>query len=256
MAASGSHSLEKEWTMLTLTEEEDGLIIGTNDVKDTTEENKFVLIGQLVTDKPIKFNVMKDTLAVVWRPGKGMTVTEAAPNLFLFHFFHEVDFNRIIGDGPWAFEQSLLVLEKLDPKVSPFEVPLNKVEFWIQAHNLPGNFFTEKIAEAIGSALGTFIRVDKKNFEGSWKSFLRVRVLLDITKPLRRKLKMKKEGGSWFWVEFKYERLPNFCFLCGLIGHTEHFCHLLFEGANEENERPYGSWLRATGGVHWETMAD
>lgn len=71
-------------------------------------------------------------------------------------------------------------------------------------------------------------------------------------------MKMKKEGGDWFWAEFKYERLPNFCFLCGVIGHTERFCHLMFEGANEETERPYGAWLRATGrrppannGVQW-----
>lgn len=120
-------------------------------------------------------------------------------------------------------------------------------EFWLQAHNLPPGFFTEKIAQAIGDSLGTHIRADKKNFEESWKTFMRIRVLFDITKPLRRKMKMKKQGSEWFWVKFKYERLPNFFFLCGIIGHRERFCHLLFEGANEETERPYGSWLRATG---------
>lgn len=58
-------------------------------------------------------------------------------------------------------------------------------------------------------------------------------------------MKMKKEGGECFWADFKYERLPNFYFLCGIIGHTKKFCHLLFEGADEETERPFGSWLRA-----------
>lgn len=76
---------------------------------------------------------------------------------------------------------------------------------------------------------------------------MRIRVQMDITKPLRRKLKMKKEGGEPFLVEFKYERLLNFCFLCGVIGHTERFCHLLFEGGEEETVRPYGSWIRASG---------
>lgn len=58
---------------------------------------------------------------------------------------------------------------------------------------------------------------------------------------------MKKEGGDFFWVEFCYERLPNFYFLCGVIGHADRFCHKLFEGADESTERPYGAWMRASG---------
>lgn len=185
-------------------------------------------------------------MASVWRPGKGMKVTKLAPNLFIFKFFNEVDINRVIEDDPWAFEQSLLVLQRLDPKVTPFDMTLNMAELWVQAHYVPSNFFTEKVAQVIGESIGTFIRVDRKNFEGSWKTFLRIRVLVDITKPLRRKMKMKKQGGDWSWVDFKYERLPNFCFLYGIIGHTERFCHLLFEGVDEGIERPYDSWLRAT----------
>lgn len=246
--ASSSKSLENACASLTLVEEEeDGLIFGNEDIRDSDEEYKLALVGRLTTDRPIKFNVMRDTMAAVWRPGKGMKATEIAANLFIFQFFHEVDIKHILEDGQWAFEQNLLVLKRFDPKFSPFDVPLNMAEFWIQAHNLPRSFFTEKVVQAIGEFLGTYVRADKRNFEGSWKSFLRIRVLLDISKPLRRKMKMKKQGGDWFWVEFKYERLPNFCFICGIIGHTERFCHRLFEGADEETERPYGAWLRASG---------
>lgn len=248
MAASTSQTLENVCASLTLTEEEDeGLIIGDEDVIGASEDYKYALIGRLLTDKPIKFNIMKDTLAAVWRPGRGLRATEVAPNLFMFQFFHEVDINRILEDSPWSFEQSLLVLKRMLPNISHFEIPLTSAEFWVQVHKLPVEFFTEKIAKAVGSSLGDFVRADKKNFDGAWKTFLRVRVLLDITKPLKRKMKIKKGSGDWLWVELKYERLPNFCFLCGIIGHTKRFCPKLFEGANEETERPYGSWLRATG---------
>lgn len=248
LMASSSKALEQVCASLTLTEEEEvGLIVGNADVKEQDEDYRLTLVGKLASNKPFRFNVMRDTLASIWRPGRGMKATELVTNLFIFQFFHEVDFKRVIEDGPWAFEQCLLVLKRLEQKTSPFDVPLNTAEFWVQAHNLPIGFFTERVAQAIGESIGKFICADKKNFEGSWKSFMRVRVLLDIMKPLRRKKKMKKEGGDWFWVEFKYERLPNFCFLCGIIGHTEKFCHLLFEGVNEEYEIPYGSWLRASG---------
>lgn len=170
-----------------------------------------------------------------------------ATNLYCFQFFHEVDVKRVIEDGPWAFEQNLLVLKRVEPNSSPFESNLTKAEFWVQAHNLPVSFFTENIAKAIGASLGELVLIDSKNFKGTCKQFLRIRVLIDITKPLRRRMKMRKNGGDCFWIDFKYEKLPNFCFLCGLIGHTDRFCHKLFEGVNEDTERPYGSWLRATG---------
>lgn len=140
-----------------------------------------------------------------------------------------------------------MILKKLQPNASPCEIPLKMAEFWVKAHNLLVSFFTHKVTKVIGASLGEFINVDKKTFEGNWKSFLRVRVLLDITILLHRKMKMKRAGGDVFWINFKYEWLPNFCFLCGIIGHMKCFCHHLFEGVNDETKRQYGSWLRATG---------
>ena len=31
------------------------------------------------------------------------------------------------------------------------------------------------------------------------------------------------------WIEFKYERLNIFCFICGLLGHTEKLCPKLYD---------------------------
>lgn len=185
MAATSSRSLENACASLTLSEEEEyGLVIGDEDVKNVCEDYKYALIECLLTEKPIKFNIMRDTLASVWKPGKGLRISEIAPNLFMFQFFHEIDIIRVLEDGPWAFEQSLLVLKRMPPMASPFEIPLATAEFWVQVHKLPVSFFIENIAKAVGSFLGEYVKADKKNFEGAWKSYLRVRVLLDVTKPL------------------------------------------------------------------------
>lgn len=119
-------------------------------------------------------------------------------------------------------------------------IPLTKVDFWVQTYNLPMNLFSDRIAKAIGSYLGEFIQADSRNFDGLWKSFMRIRVSLDITKPLKRKMKIKKADGDWFWADFKYERLPTFCFICRIIGHAEKFCPKLFEGGiDKETAGPY-----------------
>lgn len=46
------------------------------------------------------------------------------------------------------------------------------------------------------------------------------------------------------WLNFKYEKLPRFCFQCGWIMHGEDGCSA---GPNAEPliEPQFGSWLRA-----------
>lgn len=62
------------------------------------------------------------------------------------------------------------------------------------------------------------MKSDDRNFDGSLRTFYRIRVAIDVSKPLKKGMKLKKNSGEWSTVEFRYERLPTFCFLCGIIG--------------------------------------
>ncbi|TXG53135.1 hypothetical protein EZV62_022304 [Acer yangbiense] len=58
-----------------------------------------------------------------------------------------------------------------------------------------------------------------------WGKFLMVRVRIDISKPLKRCLRVQLEGLDKAVVApIHYERLPDFCFACGLIGHVIRDC--------------------------------
>lgn len=70
-------------------EEEGGLIVKGDDV-DEGEETKidfrYCLVGRFLTDKVINFSAMKNTLASLWRPGKGACIKDPSSTLFLFQF--------------------------------------------------------------------------------------------------------------------------------------------------------------------------
>ncbi|KAK1359460.1 hypothetical protein POM88_043934 [Heracleum sosnowskyi] len=57
-------------------------------------------------------------------------------------------------------------------------------------------------------------------------------------------MKLRKNDDQWSWVNFKYEGVPTFCFICGLIGHIDKFCEKLFETPEELIARPFGAWMR------------
>ena len=64
----------------------------------------------------------------------------------------------------------------------------------------------------------------EEDFESS--HFVRVRVRLDITKPLCRGRKIGLSNGEDGWAGFKYERLPNLCYWCGRLTHQDRDCSI------------------------------
>lgn len=86
--ASSSRTLEEACDSLTLLEdEENGLEFGEDDLQLEYEEHKFTLVGRLLTEKPFEFHILRDTMAAVWRPKKGMSAKEITTNLFYSSFF-------------------------------------------------------------------------------------------------------------------------------------------------------------------------
>ncbi|KAL0437463.1 UNVERIFIED_CONTAM: hypothetical protein Sradi_0454200 [Sesamum radiatum] len=80
----------------------------------------------------------------------------------------------------------------------------------------------------------------------SWGSSLRIRVGLDVTTPLKRVLKIRTTSGGEHMICFSYERLPNFCYICGVLGHIAKFCETQFHEGFEDpgDDLQYGPWLR------------
>ena len=107
---------------------------------------------------------------------------------------------------------------------------------------------TVKMGEILGSKVGTVLKVDTDQRGRVRDSFIRVRTLLDISKPLRRGLPVQLgKNAEKTWCEIKYERLPIFCFHCGLIGHQWERC----TAPNPPIEKPaegfgYGTFLAGT----------
>lgn len=59
--------------------------------------------------------------------------------------------------------------------------------------------------------------------------YRRVKLMMNVTKPLRRFRDSMDWGGREVRVEFAYERLSFLCFACGVLGHSERDCQTVSE---------------------------
>ena len=78
--------------------------------------------------------------------------------------------------------------------------------------------------------------------------FLRVRVEVDVSKPLCRGRKVILDDKEEVWVAFKYEKLPNFCYWCGMVCHDDKDCDIWLssKGLLPLESQEFRAWMRAT----------
>ncbi|KAM6575647.1 hypothetical protein CsatA_023974 [Cannabis sativa] len=227
-------------------EEEDleAVLVSAGDGEEGIDD-RWCLVGKFLSNRIIDFEKMQNILASLWQPGMGMFVKQLDTNRFLFQFYHEVDIQRVINGSPWTYDRMQLIIERLNVGGDPKSLPLNTLDIWVQLHNVEPGFMTETTLQKVGNTMGKYLESDPKNFIGVWRDYLWMRITLNIEKPLRRRLKITKDDGSWFWINFKYERTPTFCFICGIIGHSDKYCPKLFHQPIDQLAKPYGEFMKA-----------
>jgi len=48
----------------------------------------------------------------------------------------------------------------------------------------------------------------ENNDDGCWRTYIRIFVRLDARIPIMKDLKLKKQGGEWLVMHFRYARIP------------------------------------------------
>nr|GLL31670.1 uncharacterized protein LOC109166477 [Ipomoea trifida] len=112
-------------------------------------------------------------------------------------------------------------------------------------HGLPADLKSEVVLSAFGSFVGRVTKIDEQNFDGSMRVLFQIWVELEVSKPLKKGMELKKDSGEWAKVDFRYEQLPTFCFICIVLRHDDRFCHKRVHGSNESTKKPYDPELCA-----------
>ena len=139
-----------------------------------------------------------------------------------------------------------MLIQRYDKKVPIRELKFNQVALWIQIHDIPAVFMTHEVAEELCENVGMVDRTTNlSNMVGG--SFMRVRVVIDADLPLCRGRLISFDEGEEGWASFKYERLPNICYWCGCLNHSDKDCERWIEsdGNLKVEDREYGPWIQA-----------
>lgn len=134
--------------------------------------------------------------------------------------------------------------------MSASNVVLEHASLWVQIWGAPFDMMSLKVASDVGNKLGVVEDVEQRWRVDGQNFFVRVRVALPISKPLRRGGFLVGLEEDFHWVTYNYERLPICCHYCGLLRHDLWHCPKYFVAL--KNVQPidyqYGDWLKAMSG--------
>ena len=121
--------------------------------------------------------------------------------------------------GPWLFWGAPVVMEEYNGFTNVKEFKLNRISVWVRIQGIPEGLMkkkelAEKVARKVGHPPITVI-VDEGRINPS--PFLRARVFMELDKSLVRVVPVTIKESRRYLVQ--YEKPPNFCYVCGLMGH-------------------------------------
>ncbi|MBA0736498.1 hypothetical protein Gogos_010047 [Gossypium gossypioides] len=128
---------------------------------------EYCIMGCFLTVSVVHFQAMRNTMTNLRRPLGGVTILDLGEKRYLFKFYNPLDLDRVINGTPWTFNNHLLVFNLLKEDKDSLQVALQ-----------------------FGNFIGEFVDYDAKQSNWGYKSYLRIRVKIDIRKPL------KQEGNN------------------------------------------------------------
>ncbi|TXG62055.1 hypothetical protein EZV62_013418 [Acer yangbiense] len=211
------------------------------------QEVSHCLVKKILAGKRVNREAFKEVIEQLWSSIIVVEIEMIEENIFMFYFLRKEDRGLVWARGPWHFDGNLIVMEKAKGPRALVIIEFKMIKFWVQIHQVPLMCMNRKATKILAEQIGIVIEIPADSRE-CWGKFPRVRVKIDISKPLKICLKVRVEGLEKATVaSIHYKRLPDFCFACGMIGHIMRDCEdiLAKKEAIEGKTTRYGPWMKA-----------
>jgi hypothetical protein len=168
-------------------------------------------VGKVLAERLVNAEGLAQALGRIWCPIKGVSCKDLGENHFLFTFNEAAGKRRALEDGPWMFGKDLVIMIEFDETKTIDEMEFTFIPIWVRVFKLPIGMMHKVVGEAIGGEVGEFLEMDREEDGTAVGKYLRIKVRIDIRKPLMRGVTVEVEkegaelnlcGAQWFMSSY------------------------------------------------------
>ena len=74
---------------------------------------------------------------MLWKPNKGVEISELEEDLYLVEFGDEKDKRKVLDMCPWSYEKQLVLIQEFEGRLTPKEIKVKWAQFWVQIYTIP-----------------------------------------------------------------------------------------------------------------------
>ncbi|KAG7578883.1 Endonuclease/exonuclease/phosphatase [Arabidopsis thaliana x Arabidopsis arenosa] len=222
--------------MLAMSLEEEDVPLEMPDLPEysSSKENELSLVGRLLNPECQSMKNLIRNMPRKWQKVGRVRGVALSKEKFQFFFNCEYDLVDVLEKGVHTFDEWTVVVDRW------YEVPpdnyLQFTPLWIQIWNLPINYYTHKAITLLGEQIGQVQEVVFDKDTPQIEEFVRVKVLFDVSRPLRRSKVVNLPKGGTANVFFEYERVQKRCYECQRMTHEKDVCPFLIKKRQDAAE--------------------
>lgn len=226
-----SSAMDKALMAMSLEEEEIPFDMPELPEFSSCERNILSVVGRLLNPECQSMKNLIRDIPRKWQKIGRVRGVALSLEKFQFIFNSEHDLVEVLEKGVHTYNEWVILVERWVEH--PPDNYLQFMPVWIQIWNLPINYYTEVAITALGELIGQVLEVAFDPNLPQIQGFVRVKVLFDVSRPLRRsKLVNLPKGGSTT-VKFEFERVQKRCYECQRLTHERDACPFFIKKIQE-----------------------
>ncbi|KAM0963530.1 hypothetical protein FF1_022638 [Malus domestica] len=155
-------------------------------VKERLKLSKFFMVGKVFTTRKLCSHIVMGVIKELWLLKVAVEAMAIGEDMIHFSFNSKDDMRTVLNGKLWLFKRSLLMLAEVRGMEVPASVLLDEHEFLVQIHGLSPSLMLVSMGETLRAVIGKVVKVDCDHNGCCVGEFLRVRVGVDVSLPLKR----------------------------------------------------------------------